>query len=250
MNDTIAQQIDSAEEKAPEVVETASKAVEAVKPDQKVEEVKETKTAAPKKVQKERSEKYKAARAMVDKTKKYSVAEAIKLIKKMSYTKFDGSLEAHLVVKEAGISAKVDFPHTTGKSIKVAMVNADVIKQIEAGNIDFDVLIATPADMPKITKFARTLGPKGLMPNPKNGTLTPNPELKKKELESGTVTVKTERKAPLVHIALGKLSQDDAELEANFLALIKAFKTKLKKVSLAGTMSPSVKVDIAELLEK
>lgn len=191
-----------------------------------------------------RSKKYTLAKSKLDKTQKYELAKAIEMVKDLSYSKFDGTVEAHLVVKEAGISTNVSFPHSTGKSIKVAIFSEKLAKDIEAGNIDFDILIASPSDMPKLTKFARVLGPKGLMPNPKNGTLTTNPEGKKKELEAGKVNVKTERKAPLMHIGVGKISMKTADLAENIEALLNALKGKVNKLTISATMSPGVKVEI------
>jgi large subunit ribosomal protein L1 len=198
--------------------------------------------ATPTKKTRIRSKKYTSAKSKIDKSKKYELTEAIEIVKKLSYSKFDGTIEAHLVVKEAGISTSLSFPHSTGKSIKAVIFSDKVIKDIEAGKIDFDVLLATPQDMPKLTKFARVLGPKGLMPNPKNGTLSTNPEAKKKELEAGKFTLKAERKAPLVHIGVGKVSMKTEELAANVQALLDSLIGKVEKLALSATMSPSVKV--------
>ncbi|NCN87688.1 MAG: 50S ribosomal protein L1 [Candidatus Pacebacteria bacterium] len=206
-----------------------------------VEKSPENKQSVNKKV---RSKKYASAKSRLDKTQKYELSKAIALVKDLSYSKFDGTVEAHLVVKEAGISASVSFPHSTGKAVKVAIFSDAVIKDIEAGNIDFDILIATPSDMPKLTKFARVLGPKGLMPNPKSGTLTTNPEAKKKELEAGKVNIKTERKAPLMHLGVGKTSMKTEDLAENIQALLNAVGTRVQKLSISATMSPGVKVQL------
>lgn len=192
--------------------------------------------------QRVRGKKYISAKSKLDKTKKYKLDKAIELVKNLSYSKFEGTVEAHLVAKEAGISANISFPHSTGKSVKVAIFSDKLIKEIEANNINFDILIATPSDMAKLTKFARILGPKGLMPNPKSGTLTTNPEGKKKELEAGKVMVKTERKAPLVHIGVGKTNMSVENLADNVTALLDGFKGRVEKLSLCSTMSPGVKV--------
>ena len=191
-----------------------------------------------------RGKKYQAVRSKIDKTKLYDAFSAVELVKKLSYSKFDGTITAHLILKETGASASVTFPHSTGKSIKVAIASDEVLKQIEAGQLDFDVLVASPAFMPKLTKFARVLGPKGLMPNPKTGTLTSNPEEKKKQLEAGEITVRTEKKAPLIHITVGKVSHETKDLVENIQEVMKAFKGKLVKLSIAATMSPAVKVAI------
>lgn len=191
-----------------------------------------------------RGTKYVAARARVDKTKAYELSQAIELVKTMSYTKFDASIEAHLQIREAGVQVTVAFPHSTGKKITAAIVSDEVLGNIDKGIIDFDVLIARPEDMKKLAKYARVLGPKGLMPNPKSGTVTPNPEAKKEALESGAVTVKSERKAPLVHVVVGKVSTNTEDIKANIEALLKAFTGKAVKLNLTATMSPSVRVAI------
>lgn len=202
------------------------------------------KTAKKEKVVRHRSKKYQVVRAQVDKTKTYDPFAAIELIKKLSYTSFAGTITADMVVKEEGIQANVSFPHSTGRAVRVAIVNDELLAQIEAGTIDFDILVTEPRFMGKIAKFARVLGPKGLMPNPKNGTVTANPELKKKELESGQVTVKAEKKAPLMHVSLGKTSMETQQLLENLTALTTALKGKIVKLSLSASMSPSVKVAV------
>jgi large subunit ribosomal protein L1 len=190
-----------------------------------------------------RSSKYTAVRAQVDKTKKYSVEAAVDLVKKLSYTKFAGTITAHAVVKEVGVSVPLTLPHSTGKTLKVAVASEEVLKAIEGGTIDFDILVTHPSFMPKLAKFAPVLGPKGLMPNPKNGTLTPNPDAQKQKLEAGTVTIKTEKKAPLLHVRIGKTSMDTKQLVENINALQKALGTKLNSMAIAATMSPGVKVE-------
>lgn len=208
------------------------------------EEVKaEKKPSAEKKSKKVRGKKYQAVRAQLDKTKAHDPAQAIALVKKFSYAKFDASVEAHIVVKEVGTSVNLTLPHSTGKSINVVIANDEVLAEVEKGNINFDVLLASPELMPKLAKLAKILGPKGLMPNPKNGTLTPKPELKKKELEAGTFTLKTEKKAPLMHLVIGKVSMDDKVLEENLLTIIRALKNKIVKIVIAPSMGPAIRVD-------
>ena len=202
------------------------------------------------KVKKVRGKKYHAVRAQLDKSKLYPLKEAVELVKKLSYSKFVGSVEAHVIVREAGASVELALPHSTGKSVRVAIVDAALLTDIEAGKIDFDVLVAHPEFMPKLAKFAKVLGPKGLMPNPKNGTLTPNPELKKKALEAGAFNLKTEKKAPLMHLSVGKTDMDSKALVQNVEALIKALKGKILKMSLAPSMGPGIKVLIEESEEE
>lgn len=201
---------------------------------------------APAKKARARSGKYVAARSQVDKTKKYDAFAAVELLKRLSYSKFDGTVELHGVVKEVGTAVTMAFPHSTGKNRVVAIVDDALLAEIEAGNIYFDVLVASPDMMPKLTKFARVLGPKGLMPNPKMGTLTPNPEKAKEQLEAGSITIKTEKKAPLIHVAIGKVSHDTKDLVENIEALVKQFKGKLVRLSISASMSPGIKVAFEE----
>ena len=233
-----AESVKEAEEKTEAPAKAEKETVEA-----KEEEVKEAPKAKAKKV---RGKKYQAVRAKLDKTKLYSPTEAIELVKKLSYSKFVGSIEAHLVVKEENLAVNLALPHSTGKSVKVAIVDKKVLADIEAGNIDFDVLVAHPEFMPKLAKHARILGPKGLMPNPKNGTLTPNPELKKKELEAGKFVLKTEKKAPLMHLSIGKTDMETKDLVENINALMTTLRNKIVKLSIAASMSPGVKVNVSE----
>lgn len=222
--------------------ETEVKIVEAPETAESQEGVTEVVAAKPAKQKKVRSKKYQAVRAQLDKSKLYPVQEAVALVKKLSYSKFVGSVEAHLVVKEEGISVELALPHSTGKSVRVAVVDAALLSDIEAGKLDFDVLVAHPEFMPKLAKFAKILGPKGLMPNPKNGTLTPNPEIKKKALEAGAFNLKTEKKAPLMHLTIGKTNMSENDLIANIEALLKALQGKVLKLSIAPSMGPGIKV--------
>ena len=198
---------------------------------------------AEKKAARIRSKKYVATRSQVDKTKIYDAFSAIELTKKLSYSKFDGSITVDGVVRETGVQNKLTLPHSTGKSLKVVIVDDAVLAEIEAGNIDFDALITTPQFMPKIAKHARVLGPRGLMPNPKNGTVTANPEQKKADLEKGELIIKTEKKRPVIHVTIGKVSMDTKELVENYNALMTALKGKVLKSTLSATMSPGIKVD-------
>ena len=216
------------------------------KTEEKVEEkdsAKAEKTQKQKKSKKTRGKKYQAVRAQLDKTKTYSPEKAITLVKKFSYAKFDASIDAHIVVKEIGTSVDLKLPHSTGKDVKVVIADDKVLANVEKGEIDFDVLLATPELMPKLAKLAKILGPKGLMPNPKNGTLTPKPEIKKKELEAGAFTLKTEKKAPLMHLVIGKVSMDDKQLKENLMTIIRALKNKVIKLAIAPSMGPAIKVD-------
>lgn len=205
----------------------------------------ETKKEEEKKAKKEprvRGKKYNQVKAKIDRNKSYSLKEAIKLVKETSYSKFDGSVELHLVVKKVGLSANVTLPHSAGREKKVEIASDETIKKLESGKIDFDILVATPEMMPKLVPFARILGPKGLMPNPKNGTLVPDIK-KAKSVGGNTITIKTEKEAPLIHTVIGKVSQNEEELEANLAAIIKAVSEKqIEKAYLKATMGPSIKL--------
>ncbi len=196
------------------------------------------------KKQSARSKKYVTTRSQVDKTKLYDPFAAIEMLKKLSYSKFDGTISADLLVQEIGNQVNVTFPHSTGKTIRVAIASDAVLADIEAGKIEFDVLISSPEFVPKLAKHARVLGPKGLMPNPKNGTITRQPEDKKKELEAGQITLKTEKKQPVMHVMVGKVSMDTKDLVENVQVLIEALGSKLLKMTLSASMSPGVKVKI------
>lgn len=191
-----------------------------------------------------RSKKYTAVRSKLDKTRRYSLEEAVKMVQELSYSSFDGTITADCVVRETGNVGTITFPHSTGKTRTVAILDDALLAEIEAGNINFDVLIATPDYMPKLAKHARVLGPRGLMPNPKIGTLTPNPEAKKKELEAGTIMIKTEKKHPVIHVTIGKVSLDADKVVENAKELLKMLGNKVQKMTLSASMSPGVRVDL------
>lgn len=197
------------------------------------------------KVARVRGKKYQKVRKMVDPNKLYSLKEAIKLVKETSISKFDGKIEAHVTILDIGNAGEIVFPHLQASSKKIVVLNEAVLAEIKDGKINFDILIATPITMSKLLPFAKLLGPKGLMPNPKTGTLTDKPEEAVKKLSVAKTVIKTEKKAPVVHMIVGKVSQELKELEANIEELIKVIKpTKIKKLALCATMGPSVKIEI------
>ncbi|MEI6690804.1 MAG: hypothetical protein WCL07_03585 [bacterium] len=189
------------------------------------------------------------ARAKINRDQTYPIAEAIKLVVDNTIAKFDATITLHINLvggKEQINRAELTFPHLAGTAKRVVIATDDILKDIEAGKIEFDILITTPAMMPKLAKFAKVLGPKGLMPNPKNGTVTPNPESKKKEFEAGKTVVKAEAKFPLMHITVGKTKQPAEEILANIQAVVEAVKTKnIAKATLVSSMSPGVKLQIS-----
>lgn len=186
------------------------------------------------------------ARKKVDNMKKYSVADAVALVKTLTYVKFDETVELHMNMKEAGAKGEVTLPHGTGKELNVAIADEKLLKDIEAGTFNFDILITTPAFMPKLVPYARTLGPKGLMPNPKNGTVSDKPEEAAKKFKGGNVRFKAEPKAPLIHQAVGKMSLTEAQLVENIEALLEAVQKKnIMSAYVSGTMTPSIQLDLS-----
>jgi len=196
----------------------------------------------PKKI---RGKKYQSAKKIVDQTKTYPLSEAIKLAKKSSYSKFGGSIEAHFNVGKKGLAGEVQLPFLKGKEKKVAVFNAETLAKIKDGKIDFDILLAIPADMPQLVPFAKILGPKGLMPNPKNGTIVSDPEKAKEKFSKPAFSFKTEADFPLIHTLIGKFDQKDEELAANFKALVKAIGApNIQKATIKSSMGPGIKVNI------
>jgi large subunit ribosomal protein L1 len=203
--------------------------------------------------------------------KEYNLKEAIKKVKEESRAKFDASVELHINLDidsaKQNIRFPVSLPHGTGKTKKVAVLSnskiaeADLLikeedlSKIEKGEIkpgeDFDVLITEPNYMPKIAKYAKILGPAGVMPNPKNGTVTEDILKAIEQFKKGKIEIKTEKLAPLIHTVIGKVSFDEKSLEENFQQVISILKQNkpaksspqwIKGIFLTSTMGPSVKV--------
>jgi len=232
-----------------------------------------------KKVKRIRSKKYDAVIEKVDPKKEYTPAEATALVKELSTTSFDGSVEAHVRLNfdtsKESVRGNVSLPHGTGKSARIIVfadekISADAKKAgaIEAGGddlvekiqkknwLDFDIAIAHPTMMPKVGKLGKILGTKGLMPNPKAGTVTPDIVKAVEEFSKGKVEYKADANA-IVHQAIGKVSFDAKQLEENLATLVKTLnKNKPPKAKgkffeslyLTPTMGPSVKVDFSSLI--
>lgn len=205
----------------------------------------ETEIKAKKSKSKSRSKKYLAAKAKLKPGESYKIPKAVKLIKEISYSKFAGTMELHLVTKKTGINLQLNLPHSSGKTKKIEVANEDTLKKLKEGKIDFDLLLATPDMMPKLIPFARILGPKGLMPNPKNGTIIKSAKDAEK-FSGNTLTLKTEKEAPLIHTSVGKVSQPDKELIENIEAVIKVLQKdkQVVRAFLKATMSPAVKLQL------
>ncbi len=187
-----------------------------------------------------------ASSEMVDKNKSYSLKDALELVKKTSYSKFDGSVELHLNVTEKGIRGTVALPHGTGKQVRVVVATDELISSISSGGgINFDILVADPSMMPKLAKVAKILGPKGLMPNPKTGTIGTDTDKLVKDLSQGQVQWKTQNDLPIIHTIIGKVSFDTKKLEENYQALFKSIgKDRVKSAFTKATMGPSIKISL------
>lgn len=191
-----------------------------------------------------RSKNYLANTNLVDKTKLYPLSEALKILSEFKKSRFDETVELHINTASS-LSTTATLPHGTGKKTRIAVANDELINQIEKGKIDFDMLVASPAIMPKLAKVAKILGPRGLMPNPKNGTITEKPEAVIKKYESGQINIKTEAKAPVIHLTVGKVSFGEKKLTDNIESVIGAIKKEnIKKVVLKSTMSPGIKIRV------
>ena len=222
-----------------------------------------------------RGKKYQEAAKLIEKNKAYSLKDAIELAIKTSPVKFDAALEAHVRLgvdprqADQNIRTTIVLPNGNGKTVRVAVfapldvckaakeAGADIaedeefLKQLEKGTIDFDVLISTPQYMPKLGKFARLLGPKGLMPNPKAGTVTMDVAKAVKESKAGKVEYRVDKQA-IVHIGLGKVSFGADKLLENANAFFDSLRAQkpnslkgsyVKSVFVTTTMGPSINVE-------
>ena len=192
-----------------------------------------------------RSKRYLAAKQLIGKGKTYPVNEAIKLLREVSRVKFDPAVELHFNLTGEKLAGELTLPHGTGKKQKIEIASDATLAKLNDGKIDFDILISEPKFMPKLAKFAKVLGPKGLMPNPKTGTISPDPEAVMKKLAGGAMRFKSEPKAPLLHLVVGKLSFKDCELSANITAALAAVQTaNIAACFLCSSMSPSIKLQL------
>lgn len=171
---------------------------------------------------------------------------SLETLRKFKKASFDETVELHINTKEKGINGTVTLPHGTGKALKIAIADDAIIAEIEGGKINFDVLVASPSMMPKLARVAKVLGPRGLMPNPKNGTISQDTEDAVKKLSGGQIAFKTESSAPVIHMSVGKLSFDDKKLSENISTALSAIgASRIEKVVLKSTMSPAVRLKIA-----
>ena len=233
-----------------ETAEGAQKIEEAIKEEaepakEEAKEEKPKKVAVPRK----RGKKYKLMAKDIKKDEMYSIEDAVAKLQKLSQSTKLKTVELTINTRENGLRGELKLPHSTGKEVKIAIFSDKIAKDIEANKFDFSILLATPADMPKLARLAKVLGPKGLMPNPKSGTVTENPEKRAAELAAGgTLPYKTEAKFPIIHLALGKSTQDTKVLVENISEAIRAIgSTKIKSAYLSCTHTPSMKLHLGTL---
>jgi len=224
-----------------------------------------------------RGKKYEEANKKVDRTKLYTPSEAVSLTKETSYAKFDATVEAHIRLgvdprkADQQVRGTVSLPNGTGKTVRILVIAEgdgqreaeeagadyvgldDMIQKIQDGWFEFDVVVATPQTMGKVGRLGRLLGPRGLMPSPKSGTVVPPEDLGQviRELKGGRVEFRLDRTAN-IHVPIGKASFNLQALEQNFAALMEAIVTArpsgakgqyVRSVTLTPTMGPGIKVD-------
>jgi large subunit ribosomal protein L1 len=223
------------------------------------------------------SKRLKKAFEMFDRQKKYKIDEAIKLLQSIPKTKFDETVEIHMKLgvdprkAEQQIRNSLVLPHGTGKTIKTLVFSEgekaddakkagadyvgldEYIEKIKSGWLDFDVVISTPNLMGKIGKLGKILGPRGLMPNPKTGTVTMDIEKAVKDSKGGKITYRVDKLSNL-HIIAGKLSFNEDNLKENILTIIRAILRErpaalkgifIQSITLTSTMGPGLKLDVA-----
>ncbi len=221
----------------------------------------------------------KAGLEKLDRTKDYGLDEAVKLVKDLSFAKFDESVEVSVNLgvdprqADQNIRITTGLPYGTGKTVKVLVITSgpkeqeakdagadyvgysEYLDKIKAGWADVDKIVATPDAMSDLGKLGKILGPKGLMPNPKSGTVTMEVGKAVKELKAGKIELRVD-KTGIIHAACGKISFDEKSLYENIEAVINTIKKAkpasvkgkyMKKVTISSTMGPGIKIDFAAL---
>ena len=225
-----------------------------------------------------RGKKYQEAAKYVERERVYPPQEAVALVKQVSYAAFDATIEAHLRMgldprhADQQVRSTVALPHGTGKSVRVIVFvegegeriareagadhvgSDDLIQRIQDGWFEFDVAVATPPMMGKVGRMGKILGPRGLMPSPKAGTIVPAEDLGRliRELKAGRVEFRLDKTAN-IHVPIGKASFSKEQLLENFAALMEAVQRArppaakgqyIRRITLAPTMGPGIKIDI------
>ena len=218
----------------------------------------------------------------IDRDSSYGLDDAVKMLKDYAKEKFDETIELSMNLgvdprhADQMVRGVVSLPKGTGKSVRVAVFakgdkadeataagadlvgSDDLAAKVESGEIDFDRVIATPDMMPVVGRLGKVLGPKGMMPNPKLGTVTPDVAKAVQDAKGGQVEYRVE-KAGLIHVGVGKASFAEADIAENICSLVDAVNkakpsgvkgTYIKKISVSSTMGPGIKLDIGPLLER
>ena len=226
-----------------------------------------------------RGKKYQEALKLVDRTKKYPIAEAVELLKKTSYAKFDATVEIAFKLNidprkaEQNLRGAISLPNGTGRVVRVLVIAKDAkakealaagadyagdveyLEKIKAGWFEFDTLIATPDMMGELGKLGRLLGPKGLMPNPKTGTVTLDVAKAVKDAKAGKVEFRADKQG-MIHCPIGKVQFSNEDLVKNYGTLVDAILrakpasakgTYVKSIYLTTTMGPSIKINSKDL---
>lgn len=195
----------------------------------------------------------------IERGKAYTLEEAVGLAKKTSHVKFDATVELHANLgvdprhADQNIRDNLVLPAGTGKAVKVAVADDALLAQLDKNQIEFDVLVATPQFMPKLGKYARLLGPRGLMPNPKSGTVTTDVEKAVAEAKAGRVEYRIDSNG-IIHLGVGKVSFSESQLLQNVQAVLGSLKANkpatvkgnyFKSLYLTTSMGPSIRVDLA-----
>jgi len=225
---------------------------------------------------------YIEARDKIDNMKLYPPSEAVSLVKETSYAKFDATIEAHIRLTvdprqaDQQVRGTVSLPNGTGKTVRIVVIAEsegqrlaeeagadyvgldDLVQKIQDGWFEFDITVATPQTMSKVGRLGRLLGPRGLMPSPKSGTVVPEEDLGRivSELKGGRVEYRLDRTAN-IHVTIGKASFELKALEQNFAALMEAIVSSrppsakgqfVRSVTLTPTMGPGIKVDPSQAM--
>ena len=227
-----------------------------------------------------RGKKYQEALKLIDRTQKYPLTEALELLKKVSYAKFDATVEIAFRLNidprkaDQNLRGAISLPNGTGRTVRVLVIAKDAkakealaagadyagdveyLDKIKAGWFEFDTLIATPDMMGELGKLGRVLGPKGLMPNPKTGTVTMDVTKAVQDIKAGKIEYRLD-KTNIIHVPVGKVSFSEEQLKDNFNTLMDAIvKAKpaaakgqyLRNITIASTMGPGVKVSPAKFI--
>jgi large subunit ribosomal protein L1 len=195
----------------------------------------------------------------IEKGKSYSLEEAVELAKKTSHVKFDATVELHVNLgvdprqADQNIRDNLVLPAGTGKTVNVAVADDALLTKLDKGVIDFDVLVATPDFMPKLGKYARVLGPRGLMPNPKSGTVTTDVDRAVAEAQAGRVEYRVDSTG-IVHLGVGKVSFTPPQLLENAQAVLTSIRNNkpsgvkgnyIKSIHMTTSMGPSIAVEVS-----